>query len=232
MLANHKEYTSEISVTGQGGPIITHLCPVFEKGAFIGFLRVVISLTKIHDLVNHINLREKVFALILDDKQDLITFPDTAYIGKDIPTFLKQELPGSYAAGFKDIASRMVNGKEGVGVCQFLSEGYKSEIVKTLIAFVPIRIDSIRWSIAVALEYRAIADAIDKNARDNLIFMGFVLFVFIIMAIAVYRTQRKKDRLAISETALNIINKQLHLEIDERKRIEKEFQDLFTHGKK
>jgi hypothetical protein len=52
------------------------------------------------------------------------------------------------------------------------------------------------------------------------------------MAIAVYRTQRKKDRLAISETALNIINKQLHLEIDERKRIEKEFQDLFTHGKK
>jgi len=100
-----------------------------------------------------------------------------------------------------------------------------SPIDRILVAFTPIHIGNNIWSIAVAMDQDVISGPINRNTRDNLIFTGFVFLIFFVLGELYYRTQKKRDKLLISEATLNIINKQLHLEIGQRKKIEENLQN-------
>ena len=88
----------------------------------------------------------------------------------------------------------------------------------SIVAFTPLRVGNGRWTVAVVAEYSLIARAVSRNFRDNLIFTGFVLIVFLSLGFALWKLYEKKLRLEISEKSLDIINKQLHSEIAERKK--------------
>jgi len=232
ILANQQAYTSQAFKSSSGAQVIANLHPIFENGKFIGLLRALISIERINSLISHINQGEKGYAFIIDNNATLLSYPDESYIGKSILAVLGQKLPSFVPSELKRITGKMNAGREGVDVFPFLLAGQKPKIVKTLIAFSPVRINSELWSIAVAMDYNAIAAPINRNARDNLVFTGFVLLVFATLSLFFYRAQKEKERLAITAQACNIINKQLHLEIAERKHIERMLHNSLGERKK
>jgi len=75
------------------------------------------------------------------------------------------------------------------------------------------------------MDYAAIVNPINKNARDNLIFVCFVLIVLGAAGTVLYRIEKRNAELSISKTVADLINKQLHLEIDKRREIERKLKD-------
>ena len=170
------------------------------------------------ELLKHINDVEKVYVFILDDNSKIICWPNADFVGKNILELAKGKIPEPERLKLDSAMRRIRNGGQGTETLGFFSEGRDPKIVKTLIAFTPAGIGENRYSVIVAMEYSVIAGPLNKNARDNLLFAGFIVLILIISGIIFYRIRRSKARLAISEATSNIINKQLHLEIEERKK--------------
>jgi len=191
-----------------------------------------ISTIGIDNLVKHINDLEKVYVFIVDDNGKIINCIFPAFVGKDISTLIKGRISASDWVRLNAILAEIKNGRQGTQTLDFFSEDANPKIVKTLIAFAPIRVNKSRYSIIVAMEYNVIAGLVHKNARDNLLFMGFTNLILIIFGVLLYRVHRQKDKLAITEKALNIINKQLHLEIDERRHIQESLMGHFRNKKR
>lgn len=224
VLGKKEFYTSSVFRTSSGKLVIANIYPIFDEGNYLGFLRADILLERIDSLVSHINQGDTRYAFLLDSSATLLSYHDTSYVGKNIGSLLNEKLTMSDLPELKRIAGRMASGKEGMDMFAGVSSEALPKTEKILLAYAPIRIGSTVWSIAVAMNYDAISGPINRNTRDNLIFAGFVLLIFLILGISFYTAQKKKDELAISEAALNIINKQLHLEIGERKKIEERLE--------
>ncbi len=206
VLKSHRPYTGPVFKSFSKGLALALIHPVFENGEFIGMLRAVMPLERINSLIGHIN-QDKIYALLLDGNNIILSYPDAGYIGLDVNGISGESVFNR--SEFRNVLKKVNSGEQG-------AEG--------LFAFVPIRFGSNAWSIIVAADYGLIAGPVNKNAKDNLITVGFVFLVFVFAGIMLYRIQKKRAQLSISARALDIINKQLHLEIDERKRLEEELQ--------
>ncbi len=101
-----------------------------------------------------------------------------------------------------------------------------------LVSRVPMKIGPENWSIAVAMDYGSITGPINRNARDNLVFVAFILIIFLASGVIFYRYEKKNAELSISKTCLDLINKQLHIEIETRKDIEKNLKECLRNGEK
>ena len=222
VLAVHQPYTSGVFENISQEKVIANLYPVFVDDKFSGMLRAIILVERISSLTSHINEGGSRRAIISDNRGIVISHPDKSYIGKvTSEVFSKDKFFGYNPSQAGSIAERMRQGQEGATV-----------VAKTLIAYCPIHIGSNFWSIAVAMDYSVISSPIIKNARNNLIFTGFIFLIFFAAGMIYYRTHKKKDELLISAATLDIINKQLHLEIKERKEIQQELQDYLHGGRK
>lgn len=220
VLAEHQPYTSGVFENISGEKAIANLYPIFGEKKFAGILRATILVNRINNLITHINQEGSRRTLIIDERGALIGYPDNGYIGKDITAILGDPFFGYSMDQVNLLAGKMQGEEEGT-----------DNIGNTLIAYCPIHIGNGSWSIAVAMEQKLIAGPINKNIRDNLLFMGFMFLVLFCVGIIFYRTQKKKNELLVSTATLDIINKQLHLEIRERKEIQQELQE-YLHGRK
>jgi len=225
VMNNYESYTSKIFKTPSGQQVIASLQPIFESGKFIGMIRAVILMEKINLLLGHINDIDKVHAVVIDKRQTLLSYPDIRYIGKDILSIKNNVSKGKRDLKFENILFRVRSRQAGAGVVNFLSLGYRPRNVKSLIAYTPIRVEDNLWSMIVVMDYNVIAAPINKNIRDNFFLAGLLCLLFTFLVGYIYRGQQKKAELAITAASLNIINKQLHLELDERRRIEKELHE-------
>jgi len=206
VMESRRPFTSPLFVSLRKGMSLALVQPVFENGEFIGMLYALLPAQKINELVAHIN-QDKIRALLIDGNNRILSYPDAKYIGSGLNSiagdgFFNQSI-------FKDVLQKASSDAQG-------TEG--------LFAFSPIHFGSNSWLLIVAADYSLIAGPMNKNSRNNLLMVGFVLLVFIFAGVILYRIQQKRAQLAISARALDIINKQLHLEIDERKRLEEELQ--------
>jgi len=231
MLSTHKEFTSGVLEGGAGDKVISNLHPIFDGGKFIGILRALISVDRINELVGHINSEHNVSALVIDDEAVILSSSNRANIGKNVFTLLGENPSHPEMIKMKKIIGEMSRGSSGVAVIGYLPAQTSAKRKKMLISFMPIRIGSENWSIAVAMDYNAIINPINRNARDNLIFAGFVFVILGAAGIIFYRIEKKNTELSISETCLDLINKQLHLEIEKRKDIEKKLNECIRGGK-
>lgn len=233
MLLTHSPYVSGVFKTTGGVSAISSLQPVFRNGEFKGFLRAVILIDRVNNLISHLNQKRKRFAFLIDDNANLMGCPDKGYLGMNVREILSKDKPDPGASGLSDILRKMNQGRQGAGIVGLLPPFVPSGPVRAIVAFTPIDVGKTQWSIAMAEDYESIAGPIKKNNRDNLIFTAFVLFLFFILGFFFFNMRQKETRLETSMAAVSIINKQLYLEIDERRKIEKALTNFLpTHKKK
>jgi len=176
-----------------------------------------IPVTRINDLVKHINDLERAFAFIVREDGLIVDYPYAAYVGKNILAETKDKISSSDWLELNRIILKIHSKEEGTGALDFFSEAERPKIVRTLLAFAPLNIGVERYSVFVAMEYDVVAELINKSAIENLIFLAAMILALFAFGLIFYRIHREKDKLALSELTLNIINRQLHSEIDERK---------------
>ncbi len=172
-------------------------------------------------LVHHIENEENLYTLILDDAGTIVLTPDAKQVGKNIHLLLRDRMTGPDLSQAEKIVTDMSAGKEGAATVKFFSENTPPEIVNTIAVFSPIRKDGKIWSIAILKELHDVEGPIHKDLRNNFILLGFVLFILSLAGLALFQNQKKNFKLQVSMRALEIINRQLHLDIADYKMIEK-----------
>ncbi|MFA5114802.1 MAG: cache domain-containing protein [Candidatus Omnitrophota bacterium] len=224
-LEEGRPYASSVFRLASGELAIADLYPVTEEGRSIGLLRADILVSRIDRLLEHLNQAEERRAFMIDNEKTLLSYRDRSYLGKSVRVIIN-DIPGEEERRRSEhIIERMLAGEEGTDML-YLSPGGKTAGVKRiLIAFAPVNIGSHTWSIALMMDYRLISGPINRNALNNLIFSGSILLILVILGVSLYRVRKKQDESALSQAALNIINRQLHLEIDERRKIEEELHE-------
>jgi len=223
---------SNVFVTESGKKAISDIHPIFEQDKVIGFVRAVILIEKINDLIAQIGETEQQRAFLLNNSRVILGSSDSRYAGADILDFIDTRFSGKEALRLRQIVHYMLSGRQGVSTFRYAPTPAHWP-VESLLAFCPVFIGSQAWSVAVGLDYDVVAGPIIRNTRYNLLFSGCIVALFLVFAFLLYRLQKKKSELSVSAAALNIINRELHLEIDERKKIEKELECvLYGHSKK
>ncbi len=157
------------------------------------FDNIEISAADITGLVKHINDLERVYVLIINNDAKIMHCPYTNYIGENVLTLLKGKISNPEWLKLNSIVQKIKNGEQGTVVIDFFSDNANPIIVKTLLAFAPIYISNTRSSIIVAMEYDVVAEPVNKNARDNIIFGGFVFSVFFVLAAFIFHQQKKRS---------------------------------------
>ena len=214
VLKHQQPYIGWFNSGSASAQAITISYPVFSNNKFMGLVQAVVSMPKIRELAGHKGLSGNARVMILDNKLGLVVSPEDLYIDKTIRDILSHQMT---SAKIEDIIARMLNAEEGADIYDSMGVSKIGE-EKKLIAFSPIHIGKENWSLAVIMDYQHIAKPINRNARDNIIFSAFVIFVLAVLGWFFYAEQKKKAQLDISHTAANIVNKQLRIEIEERKR--------------
>ncbi|MFA5090066.1 MAG: hypothetical protein WC510_03380 [Candidatus Omnitrophota bacterium] len=212
---NHNDFEKAITRQVQTQLLITALSEAQSIERYIDDTKI--SVPQINSLVKHINDLERVYVFIIDNNAEIISHPCPAYVGKNILTLAKGRISGPDWLKLNAIMRKIRNGQEGSDILDFFSEDADPKIAKTLVAFAPIRIGKTKGSIIAAMEYSVIANPINKNLRDTFLFIGFINLSLVIFGMVLYKIRKEKEKLTISEMVSNIINKQLRLEIDERK---------------
>ena len=225
MLAGHKTFTSGVFESVSGRKVISNLHPVFDGKKFVGIVRALVLVERINRLIEHINSREKVSAVVIDDDSNILSSSDKENIGKNAIDLLGKNPSHPEFLKMKEIINQMNGGRSGTAVIKYLLDQGNSNSADMLVSYTPIRVGSEIWSIAVAMDYSSIIGPINRNARDNLVSGIFVVIVLTIALVIFYRSEKKNTELSVSKTCVDLINKQLHLEIEERKKIENKLKE-------
>jgi signal transduction histidine kinase len=187
---NHNNFEKTVVNQAQTQLLITALSEAQSIERYSNNINI--SAAQIDELVKHINDLERVYALIIDNNANIISFPRTDYIGKNVLAIIKEKISTPDGLKLNSILQKTKRGEQGTDLLDFFSDDANPKIVKTLLAFAPIRIGNTRCSIIVAMEYNAIASPVNKNARDSIVFAGFMFLVFFILAFVLYRQQKKR----------------------------------------
>ena len=125
----------------------------------------------------------------------------------------------------------MVNGGEGTAVFNFWTQEETPKVTKMMMAYSPLRIKDKLWSLAVFEEYKSLYSLVEKNTRDNLIIFIAIMLVFYAWGYLYSRIQKEKTQLETTAVALDIINKQLHLQAYEGHHLEQKIKKELRGGR-
>lgn len=186
----------------------------------------------IRNIISHIESKEKFYVLIFNSNGKIIIFPDRSFVGRNIFSVIKEIPERKINLDEENIFTRMALGEEGTAVFEFFEEDNTANFQKMLVAYVPIRIKDQLWSFVIFKELSVLNDPIKKNIRDTILICSFVCFTFCFWIFIFYRSQKQRMQLETAVTALEIINRQLHIHIDEKQRLEKELKATFGSSRK
>ena len=231
-LRARKLFTRGVFKTLAGSDVVASICPVFEGEKFIGIVRGLISLERLGSIIAHMNKGSDIYALLLDENGSLIYAPDKSMIGKNIFTFF-QDRPQKICTGdLSYLLSKAGAGEKGAEIFEYLSRGGKKTGKKAIMAYAPVWFENEKWYLLVGMNYDVIIGPVHGNAIGTFLFAAFVILVFAVMGTIFFIVRQKEIRLETAETALKIINRQLHVEIDESRKIEKDLRDSLGTRKK
>jgi len=224
VLTEQKPAISSVFKTPDGYHALSIVQPVFDNKEFIGGLRSIVSINRINSLFRHINKENRYYALLMDDNTTIISSPEKQYVGTNILKFLNENLVSSNQQLLNDIISKISRGEKGTFIDTFYIKAGEKPKAKFLVAFMPVRIVDKNWCLFVGLNYNVISGPIIKNLWDNIIFTSAMMLIFMILGISFYIAKRKSMKLEIAQITSDIITKQLHMEIEERKKLEEELK--------
>ncbi len=205
VLKYREPYISDVFFTESGKLSISLLLPINYDAKLVGIARCVIKINTISEhFVKPIEVGEKGYAQLLDNRGILLSHPNPEHIGKHIMAPRKNIFPKHDWSDLEDVVEKMTKGQAGAGIYHSVWwEGKdKFVIVKKLTAYVPIQIGNKLWSVGLTMGYSEISRPINKNLV-SLSFYGLLLTLLICAGgLTLYRTQKRKAVLeAISESA-------------------------------
>ncbi len=221
VLSSHRPNISKVFKTSSGVDCFTICQPVFEEKQFIGVLRALIKLEKIHECLRDSEVGRRGHAQLIDDRGIMISHPNLEHVGEDVMRVRKEAFPDHDWSDMEDIVTRMSNGESGIGTYHSVWwSDEKPEIVKKLTAFMPIRIANESWSLATVIGYDEISGPVKLHSRN--VNIGIILSTLLLIGAGswYYKVQKEKTKLstqAESAYKLREINQQLQASEEQMK---------------
>jgi hypothetical protein len=176
---------------------------------------------QIAKLVEHINNEEMLYSSVMDHKYLILSHPVKRFIGKDIFEVSREVLNARELSRLNAFLKSIETQDCGAAVLYFPSNEEKKGKTQTLLAFSRIRSHNTLYLLIIAERLDALTKPMHRNLLDTLVLMGLSLLLLSTFGTIFYRIQKKKIRMEVATIALEIINKQLHCEIEDYKSIEK-----------
>ncbi|MBW2663577.1 MAG: PAS domain S-box protein [Deltaproteobacteria bacterium] len=206
-------YISEVFYNNLGKLAFSISEPVFDNDKFIGLVRWMISLSHVTDyFIQPIIAGRKICCVfVIDENGTIIIHDDSELIGKNIIAYKKEKFPEHDWSEFEGIVEKIIKGESGAGAFNsaFMAED-ELEIEKKLIAYVPVKMGTRKWSVCAAIDYAEIADPIKKHEADHIKITVIIAVLFLTGGIIFYRLEKRRS------AELSQKNIELKQEITER----------------
>lgn len=169
ILSDHKPVVSEVFMTVQGYQAIAIHYPVYKKGSFDGTIAFVVNFKEISKrILDGISLGKTGYAWMISSDGTELYCPVPGHAGKSI---------FETAKGFPDLldlAKRMTNGDEGIGIYHYNMEDDEIINVKKIAYYFPVIMNNTFWSIAITCSEDEITESLSTFMRNLIIVFIFV----------------------------------------------------------
>ncbi len=179
----------------------------------------------IDKLIQHINDEEKFTTFVIDNRHIILSDPVKGHVGKNILEVGKEVLNAQELSQLNAFMEKLDSNSSGTAILLFPTKEKKPKKEMKLFAFAHLQGENGIYSVVVTERLSALTGPLHKNLRDILVPIGLFFLVFFTFGYVFYRTQKKKFQMEITSRALEIINKQLHCEIEDYKRVEKSLKN-------
>ena len=179
----------------------------------------------IDNLIQHINAEETFTTFVMDNKHIILSDPIKRDIGKDIIEVGKEALNAHELSQLNAFVAKLDSSSSGTAILFFPTKDDKPKKEMKLFAFAHLQGQNGLYSIVITERLSALTGPMHRNLRDTLVLMGLFILLFFIFGYIFYRIQKKKIQAETTSRALEIINKQLHCEIDDYKCIKKSLKN-------
>ncbi|MFA5275385.1 MAG: hypothetical protein WC417_00620 [Candidatus Omnitrophota bacterium] len=180
---------------------------------------------EIAKLVEHINNEETLFSFIMDDKHIILSHPVKSFIGRNILEVSEKVLDSGELSRLAAFVKETDKADSGTAVLYFPSDKEKENKAMTLFAFSRLINRGSLYSIVVGERLAALTTALHRHLKYTLLLVGLFFLVFFTLGCIFYYIQKRRINTEVTARALEIINKQLHCQIDDYKRLEKKLRD-------
>jgi len=238
----NETYVGKATEGEDGKLYLDILEPVEIDGEPFGIIRFVISLEHLYDdYIRGIRAGDKGYASLKDSNGILIMHPSQEDIGQDVMTVRKATYPEYDWSELESIVELQKQGKSGVGIYHSVwSYDEVKKRVKKFNGYHPARIGDDFWIVNVSMDYRELVDIVNKHLYTSMVMVGGIPLMFILVSVYVLNLKRNLDQLQIEHNyvdQLNLLNKELEEDIEQRKHLEYElkqsrrrFRTLFNAG--
>jgi len=179
----------------------------------------------IDKLIQHINDEERFTTFIMDNKHIILSDPVKKHVGKDILEVGKEVLNTRELYMLNAFIEKLDSGGSGTAILLFPTKDEKPKKEMKLFAFAHFQGKNGLYSVVVTERISALTGPLHRNLRDVLVLLGLLFIVFLALGYIFYRIQKERIQTETTSRALEIINKQLHCEIEDYRCIERNLKD-------
>jgi len=162
---------------------------------------------------------------VLDNKHIIVSDPIKAHIGRNIFQIGSEALSPQELFNLKVFLEKIDANISGTAQLMFPARDRGEKKEMKLFAFSRVHRPEGFYSVVVTERLSALINPIHRNLRDIFVLFGLFFFLLLILGYLFYRNQKRKFQLEITSRALEIINKQLHCEIEDYRCIEKKLKN-------
>lgn len=165
-----------ISLLQKGGLMTTLVCPMFEKGKYIGLIGVDLLLTRFQEYVRNIKPFEGSYAFMLSGDGMIVSDPDTAKVGKNQSEFdFRKQMNEKYK-----ILEQMRKGKK-VSFTDFNENGEEYYY-----SYTPMQVGQTLtpWTLGIAVPLKSMLR--DANHAYNVSIITGILGLLILVLVIAY----------------------------------------------
>ena len=157
----------------------------------------------------------------MDNKHIILSDPVQKHVGKNIFEVGQEVLNTQELAELNAFLKKLDSDSSGTAVLFFPTKDEKPKKEIKLFAFVHFHGQNGIDSIVVTERLSALTGPLQRNSRDILLLAGLFIFLILSFGYIFYCVQKKRIETETTSRALEIINRQLHCQIDDYRCIEK-----------
>jgi hypothetical protein len=176
-------------------------------------------------LIQHINDEETFTTFVMNNKHIILSDPVKRHVGKDILEVGKEVLNEQELSKLNAFMERLDSNDSGTATLLFPTKDDLPKKEMKLFAFAHLQGKNGLYSVIVTERLSALTGPLYSNLRDVLVLIGLFFLIFLVFGYIFYRIQKKKFQMEITSRALEIINKELHCEIDDYKSVDKRLRN-------
>lgn len=179
----------------------------------------------IDKLIQHINDEEEFDTFVMDNKHTILSDPIKRRVGKNILEVGKEVLNAQELFQLNAFIEKLDSSNSGTTVLLFPTKDEKPKKEPKLFAFSHLQGQNGFYTVIVTERLSALTGPLHRNLRDVLVLIGIFFLVLLAFWLYFYHTQKKRIEMETACRALEIIHRQLHCEIEDYRRIEKNLKN-------